>query len=252
MLKVEIAKKLPDFQLNVKFESDGGIMALFGPSGSGKTLTLHCLAGLLKPDAGCISVGGRVLFDSKSNINLPPRRRQVAYVSQDYALFPHLTAGQNVAYGLDWRQTKENREQVAHFLRLVGLESLGRKYPAELSGGQKQRVALARALITKPSLLLLDEPFSSVDSRVKEVLERELLSLLEARLAVPTLLVTHDLSEAYRLSSRIAVYDSGTVLQYGDKEEVLRSPVSAAAAANLGFGNLAATPAGDEMRVGNG
>lgn len=225
MLSVNITKNLGDFSLNIVLEAREGITALFGPSGSGKSLTLKSIAGLLTPDQGQIRLGDLIFFDDRRRINLPPQKRKVGYVFQNYALFPHLTVYQNIAYGIKHLPKKEQRERVYQLLqktRLIGLEN---KKPPNLSGGQQQRVALARALAPGPRLLLLDEPFSALDSAVKSRLRAELLDLL-AENPIPTIFVTHSLDEAYSLSRYLAVIEGGRIIQQGEKEEVLTKPVS--------------------------
>lgn len=237
MLTCSIQKRLESFDLSIALQMKEQVMALYGPSGSGKSLTLQAIAGLLTPDAGHISVGNQVLFDSKAGVNLPPRARSVGYLFQNYALFPHLSAAQNVGYGLHRIGRAEREERVQEALRAVRLEGLQERRPAQLSGGQQQRVALARALVTRPKLLLLDEPFGALDSIIREQLHGELLHLL-ADLPIPTMLVTHSLDEAYALSREIAVYEAGRVLQAGPRAEVYYRPNSPAVARLVGAKNM--------------
>lgn len=202
------------FELKVAFSSEEDRVVMFGQSGAGKSSTLQVIAGLRKPERGRIVVGGRTLFDHERNIDLPTRERRVGYVFQDYALFPHLTVWGNVAYGLTrfgkWRLTEEERERVAELLRLMGLTPFAEARPASLSGGQRQRVALARALITRPSVLLLDEPFAALDARLRRRLRDELVDM-QQRFAVPLILITHDLQDVERLAQTLVVIDLGQV-----------------------------------------
>ena len=198
---------------------------LFGPSGSGKSLTLQCIAGIVRPDEGRIVVDGRTLFDSAQNVNLPPQARRVGYVPQHYALFPHLTVEQNIAYGLRDLTPTQRSARVREMVTLMALGGLEKRRPRELSGGQQQRVALARALAFRPDVLLLDEPFSSLDSGIRGELRDELLAL-QRRTGVTTVVVTHDLEDAFLLGQRMAVIDSGRVLQEGPREEVFYRPKS--------------------------
>lgn len=183
------------FELDVAFETHAQRVVLFGPSGSGKTLTLQAIAGLLRPDEGVIRLGGHALFDSAKGVDLKPQRRHVAYLFQDYALFPHLNVRQNIAFGLHkgWLNParRNANPDVEYWLDALELRSVAASHPVHLSGGQKQRVALARALVSKPQLLLLDEPFSALDHALRERMRGELLTL-QTRLAIPMLLITHD------------------------------------------------------------
>lgn len=238
MFELRIHKRLPGFELNVDLvHGDGEITALFGPSGAGKSLTLQCTAGLVRPDAGRIVLCGDVAFDVAAGIDRPPQARRVGYVFQDYALFPHLTVAQNVAYGLGRQPRSEARTIIDSMLTLVRLENLASRWPRELSGGQQQRVALARALATRPRLLLLDEPFSALDEPTRVELRRDLRAL-QRQLRIPTLLVTHDLAEAYTLADRIAVMAAGRILQVGTPEEVVYRPATREVARVTGGTNL--------------
>lgn len=225
MLNVEIRKRLPGFSLDVSLSAGSELVAIFGPSGSGKSLTLQCIAGLLKPDEGRIAINGRPVFDSAQGINLRPQERKVGYLFQDYALFPHLSVVDNIGYGLHTLSRGERAERVDKLLISMRLEGLERRRPGELSGGQQQRVALARVLATEPEMLLLDEPFSALDSPIRGRLHADLLELLN-RAPITAILVTHDLNEAYTLSQKMVVYDAGRVLQAGPRDAVLRRPAT--------------------------
>lgn len=198
-LTVAIRKRLETagrrFVLDVAFETQAQRVVLFGPSGSGKTLTLQAVAGLLRPDEGVIRLGARTLFDSATGIDLKPQLRHIAYLFQDYALFPHLNARQNIAFGLHrgWLNParRDAHPDVEYWLDALDLRGVAGSHPVHLSGGQKQRVALARALVSKPQLLLLDEPFSALDHALRERMRSELLAL-QTRLDIPMLLITHD------------------------------------------------------------
>jgi ABC-type molybdate transport system ATPase subunit len=203
-------KKLHRFSLDVKFRSPAGVSVIFGPSGSGKTTILQCLAGLTAPDEGLISVGGEVLFDSRRKINLPPQQRRVGYVFQDLALFPHMTAAENVAFGIR-TNGDERTGMVRDILERFHIAHLAGNRPSEISGGERQRVALARALVTNPRLLLLDEPFSALDDELKLGIIADLKQWL-AQNSIPVLLVTHDRSEANLLGERMLLMKNGSVL----------------------------------------
>ncbi len=237
MLEIKIAHRLEGFDLDVALRLEGGLTVLFGPSGAGKSLILQCIAGLVRPDRGRIVIDGQVVFDSAAGINLPPQKRHVGYVTQDYALFPHLTVAQNIAYGLvGWPRHRAQRE-VGRMLELMQLEGLAERRPAQLSGGQQQRVALARALITRPRLLLLDEPLSALDSPIRWQLRQDLRQI-QRRFNVPALFVTHDLAEAYVLADQMVVLEAGQVLQAGTPHQVLHHPANRRVARATGVRNV--------------
>ena len=228
-LAVEVRARRGTFALDACFEAPPGITALFGPSGAGKTLTLRCVAGLERPDAGRIALGERVLVDRAAGVEVPPRLRAIGYVFQQYALFPHLDVLDNVAYGLGALPRGERRARARELLARVGLEGYETRRPRELSGGEQQRVAVARALATEPGLLLLDEPFAALDRRVRTRLRAELRRLHD-QTGTPMLLVTHDLAEVRQLAEHLVLLEGGRVLRAGPRDEVLRDPGSAAAA----------------------
>ncbi len=216
---------------------NGETLVLFGPSGSGKTTVLRAIAGLHTADAGSISVNDHSWFHAQNNINLPPQQRTAGLMFQEYALFPHKTALQNLILSLQ-HKPKEQRQQAAKkILKRVHLSGLESRYPHQLSGGQKQRVALARALAKEPEILLLDEPFSSVDHLTKRKLVRE-LSVLKHELKMPIVMVTHDLDEARVMADRICVIHHGKTLQQGVTEEILKRPKSKQVAKLLGMNNI--------------
>jgi molybdate transport system ATP-binding protein len=234
---VEITKRLPEFTLDVAWSAGDGVAVLFGPSGAGKTLTLQCLAGLIRPDAGRIVVDDRVLFDSAAGVDLPPQRRRVGYVFQGYALFPHLTVGQNVAFGLRDRPRAERTARAAEVMERLGLGGLTHRQTGELSGGQRQRVALGRALAIDPALLLLDEPLSALDAPLRRSLRDELRTILSGW-GTAAVLVTHDFTEAYQIADRIVIYESGRVIQSAPRAELLWQPASEAVARIMGLRNV--------------
>ena len=236
-LEVRLVKRLPGFTLDVGWTADGGVAALFGPSGAGKSLTLQCMAGLLRPDAGRIVVDGRVLFDAAAGTDVPPQARRVGYVFQGYALFPHLTVADNVGFGLRDRPHVERARRVAEVIARLGLAGLDRRYPGELSGGQRQRVALGRALAIDPALLLLDEPLSALDAPLRRTLRDELRAVL-TEWGAAAVVVTHDFPEAYRLGDRIVVYEGGRVVQAAPRTELLWQPASEAVARIMGIPNV--------------
>jgi molybdate transport system ATP-binding protein len=237
MLEVAIRTRLREFQLAAAFSAGNELVVFFGPSGAGKTVTLRCIAGLLRPDAGAIHLDGQPVFDAARGIDVPVQRRRVGYVPQHYGLFPHLTVAENVAYGLTGVPRAEARARVADVLARLELTGLEGRRPRELSGGQQQRVALARALVTRPRVLLLDEPLSALDAGLRTRLRRDLLQV-HRQFRVPTVLITHDLGEAYMLGERVVVFDRGQVLQVGSRDEVWYRPTSARVARLVGATNV--------------
>ena len=223
-LIVDIEKQLPGFKLNVSFSSNQLPLGLLGGSGAGKSFILRCIAGLETPDRGCIILNGRVLFDSRRNINLPIRDRRIGFLFQNYALFPHLTVAQNIAFGLPKTLSPLARNQrVEKQLLAVQLQGLGDRYPQELSGGQQQRVALARALASEPDILLLDEPFSALDTYLRDQLEK-LLRLSLTHFPGATLFVSHNLEEAYRICPNLLIVDEGKIIAQGPKQDIFDFP----------------------------
>ncbi len=236
-LTVDIRKRLPGFTLNIKFNSDDGVMGLLGASGSGKSMTLRCIAGIDKPDHGRIVLNEHVLFDSEKGINVPSRYRKVGYLFQNYALFPHMTVKENIEFGLDKLPREEKRDILAHKLEMMKLQGLENRYPSQLSGGQQQRVALARALAVEPEILLLDEPFSALDDHLRSIMTKQLIDTL-AGFNGDTLFVTHNMEEAYRICEKLAVLKNGEVEAYGAKEEVFQKPPTLLTAQLTGCKNV--------------
>jgi molybdate transport system permease protein len=222
-LEVAIEKRVSDFRLAVEFTADGPPLGLLGASGSGKTMTLRAIAGLETPDRGRIVLHGRVLFDSERRINVPARERKIGLLFQNYALFPHLTVAENIAFGLRRLPESERARRVALELSASHLNDLENRYPASLSGGEQQRVALARALAVEPEALLLDEPFSALDTHLRNALERQLRETLETYRG-STLFVSHNLEEAYRVCGQLVVLARGRVAARGPKEQIFRQP----------------------------
>ena len=237
-LEVNIEKKLDGFTLRAAFTAGNTSTALLGASGCGKSMTLRCIAGIVKPDRGRIVLDGRVLFDSVQHIDLPPQQRGVGLLFQNYALFPNMTVEQNILCGLKAEKDHAARRAAcAEMLRAMRLEPFAKRYPVQLSGGQQQRTALARILVGKPRILMLDEPFSALDSYLREEVEGEVGSLL-ANFAGTALLVTHNRDEAYRLCKEMIVLNEGQVLRAGRTKEVFADPQSVAAARLTGCKNI--------------
>lgn len=224
--------------LDAAFSCDGGqVLALVGSSGSGKSTILRAIAGTYRSLHGSITVSGACWFDSVTGHHLPAHRRAVGMVFQNYALFPHMTALQNVTTAMDHVPRRTRAAKAASLLDLVHLSGLADRRPAELSGGQQQRVALARALAREPDVLLLDEPFSAVDRATRQCLYREIAELRRL-LKMPVILVTHDLDEAVMLADRMTVLDRGRTLQTGTPDEVMTQPVSVAVARLVDLRNV--------------
>ncbi|MGX9755162.1 sulfate/molybdate ABC transporter ATP-binding protein [Clostridioides difficile] len=222
-LYVDIEKDLSSFKLKVKIEQEKGILGFLGESGSGKSMTLKCIAGLEKPTKGKIILNERVLFDSEKKINLSTQERNVGFLFQNYALFPHMTVSQNIELGLLKLSKDEKKEIVMKYLEILKLNGFEGRYPWQLSGGQQQRVALARALATSPDILLLDEPFSALDHHLRSNMEKELMNMLKDYRG-DILFVTHDIEEAYRVCNDIMVYNKGEGLPKRPKKELFESP----------------------------
>ncbi|MBD2577805.1 sulfate/molybdate ABC transporter ATP-binding protein [Oscillatoria sp. FACHB-1406] len=223
-LTVEIQKKLPNFYLNISFETGSKPLGILGASGAGKSTLLRCIAGLETPDRGRIVLNGRVLFDSEAKINLPSRDRRVGVLFQDYALFPHLTAAENIAFGLPKGLSRlAIKQRVEAQLAAIQLQGMGNRYPCQLSGGQQQRVALARALASEPEILLFDEPLSALDTHLRYQIEKLLVARLAHYRGV-TLFITHNLEEAYRLCPNLAVIERGHLVQQAPKQVIFTHP----------------------------
>jgi molybdate transport system ATP-binding protein len=241
VIKVSIRKKLSrTFTLETEFEtgdSAAGCLGILGASGCGKSMTLKCIAGIETPDEGFIAVNGRILFDSGRKINLKPQVRRVGYLFQNYALFPRMTALENIIAGLPGRGTRaEKTRKAALWIRRFGLEGLEDQYPAMLSGGQQQRTALARMLIGGPEAILLDEPFSALDTSLREQMQIQMLELLENRNDV--ILVTHSRDEVFKLCGELLIMDRGRALKKGETRELFRDPGLVAAARLTGCKNI--------------
>ena len=215
--------------MNLK-AAEGEMIALLGGSGCGKTTTLRMIAGFTEPTAG------QILVDGKNVSTIPPYRRNIGIFFQNYALFPHMTVFENVAFGLKLQKLPKNeiRERVEHMLALVKLTGMDKRYPRQLSGGQQQRVALARALVTRPSILLLDEPLSNLDAKLRVEMQVE-IKRIQKELGITTIIVTHDHEEAVSLADRVIVMNAGHILQIGKPQEVFDRPASPFIADFMGF-----------------
>jgi molybdate transport system ATP-binding protein len=238
--RVKLERRRADaspFLLDVSIEAPAGITILFGPSGAGKSTLLDCLAGFVRPDAGRIAIGDDLFFDAETGVNSPPRERRIAYVFQTLALFPHMTAEENVAYGLDRIAAAERAARVQEILKTFRVEKLRARKPPEISGGERQRIALARSLVTQPRLLLLDEPLTGLDAALKASIVDDLRSWNTAR-RIPILYVTHSREEVDALGERVIAMDHGHVVSAGTPMEVLDAPRRKRLAQAAGFENL--------------
>ena len=236
-LSVQIQKKAGDFQLDVDFTAGTGeALALLGASGCGKSMTLKCIAGVERPDRGRIVLDGEVLYDSERGVCVTPQRRRIGYLFQNYALIPHMTAAQNIAAGARHMEASQRKERVAQLVSQLGLEGKERLRPFQLSGGQQQRVALARILASEPRAMLLDEPFSALDTYLKWRLElemRDILNLFQG----PVVWVSHDQGEVYRNCARVCVLDQGKSSPAAGVRELMANPVTVSAARISGCKN---------------
>ena len=228
--------------INVDFEqstSGFSVTALIGPSGCGKTTMLRCLAGLINPERGTIVFRNEIWFDRAKKISRFPQQRDIGFLFQDYALFPHMSVADNIGYGLQHQSETVRRGRVTEIVNLFDLKGLEKRFPNQLSGGQQQRVALGRVLARRPQLLLLDEPLSALDALTRDQMRSELRQML-AEMKTPVILVTHDRREALSLADRVAVMDAGTIQQTGTVEEVFTRPQTAALARLVGVETVVA------------
>ncbi|MDR0629660.1 MAG: ATP-binding cassette domain-containing protein [Treponema sp.] len=235
-IQVSIRKRVSrHFCLETRFESDDTCLGILGASGCGKSMTLKCIAGIETPDEGHIAINGRVLFDSGQKINLKPQSRRVGYLFQNYALFPRMTVLENITAALSLSK-QEKLQKARPWIARFGLTDLEDRYPRQLSGGQQQRVALARMLIQDPECILLDEPFSALDTHLREQMQVQLLQMLESRDDV--IMVTHSRDEAYRLCDELLVIDRGRVLAKGATKALFQYPGSVPVARITGCKNI--------------
>ncbi len=235
-LEVDIRKKVKGFSLDISFKNQGLHLGIFGASGSGKSMTLKCIAGIIDPDEGRIVLNDKILFDSEKNINIKPQKRNIGYLFQNYALFPHLTVEDNITISLNGKK-EDTRPKLEEMIKLFKLEGLERKYPKQLSGGQQQRVALARAIIKNPDILILDEPFSALDSHLKESLEVELFELLKTY-NKEVVLVTHNREEVYKFCDYMIFIDEGKSIINENTKEIFNNPKYYNISKLLGYNNI--------------
>lgn len=244
-LVVKIKKQFNDFSLDIDFSTDNDTQAILGSSGCGKSMTLKCIAGIVTPDEGIISIGNHILFDSSKKINLKPQQRRIGYLFQNYALFPTMTVKQNILIGCS---EKNNEEEYEQMINRFSIEELGSRYPSQLSGGQQQRVALARIFMSHPDVLLLDEPFSAIDSFLKEQLILEMIDLLNG-FNGPKIMVTHNRDEAYKISDQTMVIDKGRVVINKQTADVFNHPEKLEVARLTGCKNFSPISWVDERHI---
>lgn len=243
-LEVHITKKLNHFTLQADLSSDGNCTGILGESGCGKSMLLKCIAGIETPDSGSITLDGRVLFDSEKKIDLPPQKRNVGYLFQNYALFPTMTVYENIASGIRAGKrflSRQEREQIKTTVRTqierCRLQGLENQYPSSLSGGQQQRTALARMLAVNPSMIMLDEPFSALDSHLKDAMQREMNEIIH-HYSGNVLIVSHSRDELYRLCDSLYVMSQGSFIKNGAIKDVFSTPGSVKAAVLTGCKNI--------------
>ncbi len=224
MLKVKIKKQLDNILLDIDFETDDEILGLIGASGSGKSMTLKCIAGIEKPDSGCIMLNNTVLFDSNKRINLRPQDRKIGYLFQNYALFPQMTVKKNIQVSVNKKYNKiESENKVKQIIELLNIKSIENKMPNEISGGQQQRVAVARIIVNEPDFLLLDEPFSALDAFLRWNIAKELKSIIK-EINKKAIFVTHSINEVYYLCKNAIVIDKGKEIERNSVNLLIENP----------------------------
>lgn len=247
-LYVDIKKDFMGFNLRIKFEVEDNIIGLLGASGSGKSMTLKCISGLVTPDQGKIILNKRILFDSENKINVSIKKRKVGFLFQNYALFPNMTVLQNIGFALNNISKEERQKIVEKRIKMMHLEGLEKRFPSQLSGGQQQRVAIARALAIDPEILLLDEPFSALDSHLRSKMEQQIVDIL-AHYSGTAVFVSHNRDEIYRICNSIAVIDNGNIDAYGNRDYIFSKPPTMAAAQLTGCKNISKIDILDENTV---
>lgn len=237
-LDIILDKKLPGFHLSISLKTDQNKIGILGASGSGKSMFLRCLSGIIKPDAGRIVVNDNVYYDSEKRIFLPPQARKVGFLFQNYALFPHMTITQNIAFGLGNMPKDMVKEKIVTLIQKFHLDGLEARYPSQLSGGQQQRAALARAMAVDPEILLLDEPFSALDEHLKTSLLKDMSEFLDDYKGT-VFFVTHNIKEVYRLADQIVVFQEGNLIASDSKDRIFQTPPNRETARITGFKNIA-------------
>lgn len=246
-LHVDIKKTMQNFSLQVSFDMGCETLSILGASGSGKSMTLKCIAGIETPDEGSIVLDDTILFDSNQKINLRPQQRSIGYLFQNYALFPNMTVEENIAIGLKAGK-QEKRTLVEEKIKSFYLEGLEKKKPSQLSGGQQQRVAIARMIASNPKIIMLDEPFSALDSYLRWEMEQEILDIIETY-KKPTLFVSHNRDEVYRISDLIGVIDQGRLSFVSEKKDIFENPKTFIGAVLTGCKNFTRIKKVNEYKV---
>ncbi len=236
-LAVRVEKRLADFTLDIDFETSSGVTILFGESGSGKTTLLRCVAGVTRPDTGRIAIDQRILFDSHRQVDVSPPRRRVGFVFQQLALFPHLTARENIAYGIEHLASDDRAARIEAIARSFRIAHLLDRRPVAISGGERQRVGLARSLVGDPEILLLDEPLSALDHATQSRIIEDLLRWNDSR-QIPVLYVTHSQREVFALGRRMLLIEEGRIAGDGQPEQVMNAPVHERVAELVGYENV--------------
>lgn len=247
-LYVDIKKSLPGFSLNIQFDTEDNIIGLLGASGSGKSMTLKCIAGLETPQSGRIILNKKILYDSEKKINIPVRKRRVGFLFQNYALFPNMTVSQNISFALDDMSRDKKNKIVCEKINMMHLCGLENRFPSQLSGGQQQRVAIARALAIEPEILLLDEPFSALDSHLRSKMEEKLVNIL-SDYSGSAVFVSHNRDEVYRICRNIAIINKGMVENYGNRDYIFENPATLATAQLTGCRNISKIKILDENTI---
>ena len=248
MIYIDIEKKFSNFHLKVHFEGGNEVIALLGASGCGKSMTLKCIAGIVTPDHGKIIVNGKTWFDSEKHINLSPQKRRVGLLFQNYALFPNMTVLQNITAGTRRDKQEDIKKKITDIMERFELTDLADHYPHQLSGGQQQRTALARILISQPEILLLDEPFSALDSHLRFRMEQEVRHVIK-EFGKTVLFVSHSRDEVFRLSDKIAIMHNGEIDAFGSKNKIFKNPETRNAAILTGCKNISPLQKLDEHHL---
>ena len=236
-LSFHLKRRFHGFSIDLGFSTEENMAVLFGPSGAGKSLLLNMLSGIIRPDEGFVRIDDTEVFNSRAGIDIPIKDRRIGFVFQDYALFPHMTVFENIAYGISHLPKNKIKAKVEGLLLLMRLGEFQDRFPKELSGGQRQRTALARTIATEPRILLLDEPFSALDYQVREKLRADLL-MIHQSYPITTIFVTHDLEETFVMGEKIAIINNGRLEQFGTREDVFYKPETKNVAKFLGARNI--------------